>query len=99
MEKISNNMFVAIIKTPYRMHNMMTLQEKTFEARYRKAIETEKYYMPFLKKCRQLYPRYENLFYVARTQIHLLIFEIKSFYGEFEKLREDKVRLKESIGQ
>lgn len=99
LENISNNMFAATIKTADRMHNMMTLQEKTFEARYRKAIETEKYYMPFFKKCRQLYPRYENLFYAARTQIHPLIFEIKSFYGEIEKLREENARLKETIGQ
>ena len=95
LKNISEDMYAATIKTADRMHNMMTLQEKTFEARYRKAIETEKYYMPFFKKCRQLYPRYENLFYAARTQIHPLIFEIKSFYGEIEKLREENEKLKE----
>ena len=40
LEKISQDMFAATIKTADRMHNMMTHQEKTFEARYRKAIET-----------------------------------------------------------
>lgn len=95
LENISKDMFASTIKTADRMHNMMTLQEKTFEARYRKALETEQYYMPFFKKCRQLYPRYENLFYAARTQIHPLIFEIKSFYGEIEKLREENAKLKE----
>lgn len=94
LENISQDMFASTIKTADRMHNMMTLQEKTFEARYRKALETEQYYMPFFKKCRQLYPRYENLFYAARTQIHPLIFEIKSFYGEIEKLREENAKLK-----
>lgn len=97
LENISKDMFAATIKTADRMHNMMTLQEKTFEARYRKAIETEEYYMPFFKKCRQLYPRYENLFYAARTQIHPLIFEIKSFYGEIEKLRNENTQLKERL--
>jgi len=97
LDNISKDMFAATIKTADRMHNMMTLQEKSFEARYRKAIETERYYMPFFKKCRQLYPRYENLFYAARTQIHPLIFEIKSFYGEIEKLREENERLKAKI--
>lgn len=97
LENISRDMFAATIKTADRMHNMMTLQEKTFEARYRKAIETEKYYMPFFKKCRQLYPRYENLFYAARTQIHPLIFEIKSFYGEIDKLRKENEELKERL--
>lgn len=94
LDNISRDMFAATIKTADRMHNMMTLQEKTFEARYRKAIETEKYYMPFFKKCRQLYPRYENLFYAARTQIHPLIFEIKSFYSEIEKLRAENAKLR-----
>ena len=97
LEDISKDMFAATIKTANRMHNMMTLQEKSFEARYRKAIETERYYMPFFKKCRQLYPRYENLFYAARSQIHPLIFEIKSFYGEIEKLRKENEELRQRI--
>jgi len=97
LENISKDMFASTIKTADRMHNMMTLQEKSFEARYRKAIETERYYMPFFKKCRQLYPRYENLFYAARTQIHPLIFEIKSFYGEIEKLRAENEELKKAV--
>ena len=99
LEKISTDMFASTIKTADRMHNMMTLQEKTFEARYRKAIETETYYMPFFKRCRQLYPRYENLFYAARTQIHPLIFEIKSFYGEIVNLRNENTHLKEKLGE
>lgn len=95
VKEISKDMFASAIKTADRMHNMMTLQEKSFEARYRKAIETEKFYMPFFKECRQLYPRYENLFYAARTQIHPLIFEIKSFYAEIQKLREENASLRE----
>ena len=75
------------IKTADRMHNMQTLREKGFEARYRKAIETETYYMPFFKECRSRYPRYESLFYAARSQISPLIFEIKSFYGEIQRLQ------------
>ena len=89
LENISNNVFSSAIKTADRMHNMMTLQEKTFDARYRKAIETEKYYLPFFKYCRNKYPRYENLFYAARTQIYPLIFEIKSFYAEIQRLQKE----------
>lgn len=84
---IAKNPYAAAIKTADRMHNMTTLQEKTFEARYKKAVETEKYYMPFFKFCRKKYPRYENLFYAARTQIYPLIHEIKSFYAEILRLR------------
>lgn len=47
LEQISTDMNAAAIKTSDRMHNMMTLEEKTFEARYRKAMETKDYYLPF----------------------------------------------------
>lgn len=99
LKRISGNMMAAVIKTADRMHNMMTLQEKTFEARYRKAMETKEFYMPFFKECRQLYPRYENLFYAARTQIYPLIYEIESFYGEILKLRKEKEELEDKINK
>ena len=87
LDIILGNMYASAIKTADRMHNMQTLREKGFEARYRKAIETETYYMPFFKECRSRYPRYESLFYAARSQISPLIFEIKSFYGEIQRLQ------------
>ena len=89
LENISSDVFASAIKTADRMHNMMTLQEKTFDARYKKAIETEIYYLPFFKYCRKKFPRYENLFYAARTQIYPLIFEIKSFYAEIQRLQKE----------
>jgi guanosine-3',5'-bis(diphosphate) 3'-pyrophosphohydrolase len=94
LECISEDVYASAIKTADRMHNMMTLQEKTFEARYYKSIETEKYYLPFFKYCRKKYTDYENLFYAARTQIHPLIFEIKSFYGEIQRLNNEIEALK-----
>ena len=72
LDTISKDMNAAAIKTADRMHNMMTLDEKTFEARYRKAMETKTFYLPFFKLCRQMYPRYENLFYAA-LKIHRLV--------------------------
>ena len=89
LNAISENPYAAAIKTADRMHNMTTLQEKTFEARYKKAVETEMYYLPFFKFCRNKFPRYENLFYAARTQIYPLIYEIKSFYMEILRLRQE----------
>ena len=80
-------MNAAAIKASDRMHNMLTLDEKTFEARYRKAIETKTYYLPFFKQCRYMYPRYENLFYAARAQIEPLIYHIESFYNELQRLQ------------
>ena len=98
LEGILSDMNAAAIKTADRMHNMMTLEEQSFEARYRKAMETKTYYLPFFKQSRYMYPRYENLFYAARAEIEPLIFHIESFYqeilrlnGEIENLKAGKV--------
>lgn len=97
LETIATDMNAAAIKASDRMHNMMTLEEKTFEARYRKAMETKTYYLPFFKQCRNRYPRYENLFYAARAEIEPLIFHIESFYKEIQKQREEIEELKKQI--
>lgn len=97
LEAISSDMNAAAIKTADRMHNMMTLEEKTFEARYRKALETKTYYLPFFKQCRYMYPRYENLFYAARAEIEPLIFHIESFYTEIQKQQKEIKELRQKI--
>ncbi|MBR6504168.1 MAG: HD domain-containing protein [Clostridia bacterium] len=94
LDGILSDMNSAAIKTADRMHNMMTLDEKTFEARYRKALETKTYYLPFFKQCRYMYPRYENLFYAARAEIEPLIFHIESFYTEIQKQQKELDELK-----
>lgn len=97
LEAIAGDMNAAAIKTADRMHNMMTLEEKTFEARYRKALETKTYYLPFFKQCRYKYPRYENLFYAARAEIEPLIFHIESFYKEILKQQEEIKELRQKL--
>ena len=87
--KIKENQDAAIIKTADRMHNMMSLETKTFKQRYDKALQTETYYLPFFRECRYLYPRYENLFYMARAQIEPLIFHIKTFYKALEEREKE----------
>lgn len=94
LDAISADMNSAAIKTADRMHNMMILDEKTFEACYRKAMETKIYYLPFFKQCRYMYPRYENLFYAARAEIEPLIFHIESFYIEIQKQQKELEELK-----
>lgn len=94
LEGILSDMNAAAIKTADRMHNMMTLEEKSFEARYRKAMETKTYYLPFFKQSRYMYPRYENLFYAARAEIEPLIFHIESFYQEILRLSKEIETLK-----
>ena len=96
LKDIMFDMNAAAIKTADRMHNMMTLEEKTFEARYRKAMETKTYYLPFFKQCRYMYPRYENLFFAASAEIEPLIFHIESFYTEIQRLQGEIEALKEN---
>ncbi len=88
LNQIVQDRDASAIKTSDRMHNMMTLEEKSFEARYNKAMETKIYYLPFFRECSARYPRYENLFDSARSQIEPLIFHIESFYEEIQKLRQ-----------
>lgn len=88
LQGILLDMDASAIKTADRMNNMMSLEEKTFKARYDKAIETKTFYLPFFNECRYKYPRYENLFYAAQTEIQTLIFHIVSFYEEIQKLQK-----------
>lgn len=97
LKNIATDMNAAAIKASDRMHNMMTLEEKTFEARYRKAMETKTYYLPFFKQCRYLYPRYENLFYAARAEIEPLIYHIESFYKKIQEQQTEIEELKKQI--
>ena len=46
---IKTDVNAAAIKTADRMHNMMTLNQKSFESCYRKAMETKEFYIPFFK--------------------------------------------------
>ena len=85
---IQSDANAAAIKTADRMHNMMTLNQKTFESRYKKAQETKEYYLPFFRECRNTYTRYENLFYAAIAQIEPLIFTIEAFYAEVCRLNK-----------
>ncbi len=85
IENIKKDADASAIKTADRMHNMITLQQKTFESRYRKAMETKTYYIPFFHDCRRMYTRYENLFYAAKAQTEPLIFTIEAMYEEIYK--------------
>ena len=97
LNNIKQNQNASIIKTADRMHNMMSLDGQKFEKRYQKALETEEFYLPFFKECRYLYPRYENLFYMARAQIEPLIFHIKSFYEELNKIEKEVQELRKKL--
>jgi len=82
LNQISLDPHTALIKTADRMHNMYSLEDASMEKRYRKALETEQFFIPFFKLCRKKYPRYESLFQAAKTQILPQIYEIKAHYED-----------------
>ena len=88
IEAIKTDPLASVIKTADRMHNMMTLKQKTFESKHRKAVETRDYYLPFFEECSKLYVRYEDLFYAAADQIESHIYTIESMYGEITRLTD-----------
>lgn len=88
LDRIKTNAYASAVKAGDRMNNMMTLQEKSFEARYRKAMETKEYYLPFFKYCRKTFPRFEHLFYAAKAQTEPMIFHIESYYNEIQRLNK-----------
>lgn len=85
IEAIMTDADASAIKTADRMHNMMTLNNKSFQSRYSKAMESKEYYLPFFKECRRIHARYENLFYAAQAQIEPLIYNIEAFYTELTR--------------
>ena len=88
LDLIAEDPHAALIKTADRMHNMYSLEDATMEKRYRKALETEEFFIPFFKNCRQKYPRYDSLFQAAKTQILPQIYEIKKHYADYCELRK-----------
>ena len=93
LENILSDKDASAIKTADKIHNMMSLKEKSFSKRYKAAIETKTYYLPFFTRCGNLYPRYENLFFAARKEIETLVFHIESFYNEIERLEREIEKL------
>ncbi|MCY8890505.1 HD domain-containing protein [Bacillus spizizenii] len=99
LEEISNYCATALIKTADRIHNFGTLLEATPEKKLRQALETEKHFIPFFKKCRDMYPRYSSFFFEAKTQIEPHLWEIKEHYEEVSALQSEINKLKEALVQ
>jgi (p)ppGpp synthase/HD superfamily hydrolase len=87
LELIKNSVGAALIKTADRKHNFGTLLDATPEKKHRQALETEKYFIPFFKECRNLYPRYAHYFFAAKTAIEPHLWEIKEHYAEIAELK------------
>lgn len=97
LDNISLCMEAALVKTTDRIHNFSTLIDATPEKKIRQALETEKYFIPFFKTCRNLYPRYANIFFEAKTQIEPHLWEIKEHQAEVSLLKKEIEELKKQI--
>ena len=91
LDGISENVGAALIKVADRIHNLQTLREASVEKRQRQAAETKTYFIPFIKVCRERYPRHSKFFFEAKTNLEVIIENIKERHEEVSKL-EEKVR-------
>lgn len=90
LNKILTNVKACLVKTADRKHNFSTLGTMSSSHEIRKANETEKFFIPFFKRARKLYPEYSAYFHSAKTTImpHL---------KRIQKAHEDERKYKERI--
>lgn len=82
LDLITKDVGASLIKTADRKHNFGTLRDATPEKKLRQALETEQYFIPFFKECRNKFPRYASYFFSAKTIIEPHLWEIKEHYEE-----------------
>lgn len=97
LSDISEHYGASLVKTCDRMHNFGTLKDATIEKKLRYAYETRDYFIPFFKSCREKFPRYQSIFFEAKTQLEPFIFEYINHYNETEKLRDEINTLKQKL--
>lgn len=90
LDDILTNVKACLVKTADRKHNFSTLYATSAKHELRQANETERFFMPFFKEARKLYPQYSAYFHSAKTTImpHL---------KRIQKAHEDEARYKDKI--
>jgi GTP pyrophosphokinase len=91
LEAIKSNRDAALVKTADRKHNFSTLRDATIEKQYKQAVETEIFFIPFFKECRNLYPRYASYFFSAKTAIEPHLWMIKKCYDLYKETEGSKI--------
>ena len=94
LDNILQDCEASLLKTADRKHNFGTLKDATPEKKLRQATETETYFIPFFKACRNKYPRYAGYFFAAKTTIEPHLWEIKEHYEEVATLKKAIEELK-----
>jgi guanosine-3',5'-bis(diphosphate) 3'-pyrophosphohydrolase len=99
LDVISTHYGASLIKTCDRMHNFGTLKDATTEKKLRYALENRDYFIPFFKVCRKKFPRYQNIFFEAKTQIEPFIYEYIHYFQEIQRLNKEIESLKEQVNR
>lgn len=101
LDKCKYSLPTALIKTADRIHNFNTLGNASPEKQLRVALETEEYFIPLFKYCRNEYPEHANFFFQAKTEIEPHLLKIKTSHirevellNEINKLKEELLKLK-----
>lgn len=97
LDEISTNYGASLIKCADRQNNFGSLLDASEEKRLRTALETEKYYLPFFKKCRKIYPWHAAFFFDAKTTIEPHLWAIKEHNKEVQELKKENEKLKAEI--
>jgi guanosine-3',5'-bis(diphosphate) 3'-pyrophosphohydrolase len=82
MEDYLNQIFTSegasLVKVADRLHNFSNMRESTSLAhKERQVTETEKFYIPFFKRCRNEFVEYSHFFFHAKTVIEPIMYEMK----------------------
>lgn len=89
LDRISENEGAALVKTADRIHNFSSLHYGvSYEHKVRQLKNTEKFFIPFFKKNRNLYPTYSYYFYNAKYFIQPMIYALKEYTELVEKIRD-----------
>lgn len=97
LDRISTNYGASLIKIADRLNNFSSLLDASSEKQLRTALETEQYYIPFFKKCRNLYPWYAAFFFEAKTTIEPHLWAIKEHNREIDSLKQENEELKRQL--
>lgn len=99
LSAISNDLGASLIKTSDRMHNFGSMLGLTMDRKMRQVLETEEFYIPFFKKCRQRYPSFAPFFFDAKTTIEPHLIEIKEHYRDVTRCAEEKKALEDALSK
>lgn len=97
LQKCEEKLSTALVKSADRIHNFNTLGNASRDKQLRVALETEEYFLPMFKTCRNEYPEHANFFYQAKTEIEPHLLKIKESHEVEQKLLAEIERLKEQV--